>query len=92
MISDVEGKIAKKRVKGKAMTVYYKLIDLNTVAKDDGKTTYIFDGATGKWEVDRNQIVADRIHETDGESIGKCEQISQAEAQTLIGREEDGTE
>lgn len=74
------------------MTVYYKLTDLDTVAKNDGKTTYIFNGATGKWEVDRNQIVADRIHETDGEGIGKCEQISRAQAQTLIGYEEDGTE
>jgi hypothetical protein len=74
------------------MTVYYKLLDLDTVAKDDGKTTYIFDSATGKWEVDRNQIVADRLHATDGESIGNCEQISQIEAQSLIGYEEDGTE
>ncbi len=74
------------------MTDYYKLLDLDTVAKDDGKTTYIFNGATGKWEVDRNQILADRIHETDGEAMGKCEQISQAEAQMLIGYEEDATE
>ncbi len=74
------------------MTVYYKLHDLDTVAKDDGKTTYIFNGATGKWEVDRNQIVADRIHETDGETMGQCEQISQAEAQMLIGYDEDRTE
>ncbi len=74
------------------MTVYYKLHDLDTVAKDDGKTTYIFNSATGKWEVDRNQILADRIHETDGETTGQCEQISQAEAQMLMGYDEDRTE
>ncbi len=74
------------------MTVYYKLIDIDTVAKNDGKTTYIFDSATGEWTVDRNQIVADALHETDGESMGKCEQISKAEAQMLIGYKEDATE
>lgn len=74
------------------MTVYYKLRDLDTVAKNDGKTTYIFDGTTGKWAVDTSRIVEERLEQTDGESIGLCEQISQTDAQTLIGYEEDGTE
>lgn len=74
------------------MTVYYKLRDMDTVAKSDGKTSYIFDGETGEWAVDANGILASRLSETDGERAGGCELISQAEAQAMLGYEEDGTE
>ena len=74
------------------MEVYYKLHDIDTVAMDDGKTTLLFNEVTGKWEVDKNRVVADRLENVDGESMGVCEQISKDEAQSLIGYEEDGTE
>lgn len=74
------------------MEVYYKLHDIDTVAMDDGQTTYIFSDATGKWEPDTNRVVADRLENVDGESLGICEQISKDEAQLLIGYDEDGTE
>lgn len=74
------------------MEVYYKLQDLGTVAMDDGKNTYVFNDATGSWEVDNNRVVADSLENMNGESLGVCEQISKDEAQSLIGHEEDGTE
>ncbi len=62
------------------------------VAKYDGQTTYVFNNETGEWDVDMNRLLTDRLLETDGEDVGRCEMISQAEAQRLIGYEEDGTE
>jgi len=74
------------------MEVYYKLYDIDTVAKNDGNTTYVFNDETGKWDVDKNHVVADRLENADGGSLGVYEQISKDEAQLLIGYEEDGTE
>jgi hypothetical protein len=74
------------------MEVYYKLNDMETVAMDDGKTAYIFDHETGKWVVDTNRLLSDRLHNTDGLSLGRCEQISKDEAQQFIGIEEDHIE
>lgn len=74
------------------MTDYYKLHDLDTVAKNDGKTTFIFDGSAGEWVVDWNHILTERLEEADGETMGKCERITEAEAQMMIGHEEDRTE
>jgi hypothetical protein len=72
------------------MADYYKLTDLETVAKHDGKTAYLFDFASGNWEMDTNSTLAQRLAQ--GTNGGKCERITQEEAQMVIGHEEDGSE
>lgn len=74
------------------MEVYYRLHDIETVAMDDGKTAYLFDEPTGRWVVDRSQLLSDRLNNADGQSLGSYEQISKDEAQEIIGHWEDRTE
>ena len=72
------------------MAAYYKLNDIDMIAKQDGGRSYLFDRETGGWAEDDGNLLADRLIGFDGESIGACVEISQEDAQQAIGRVEDG--
>jgi hypothetical protein len=74
------------------MAVYYKLNDIDTIAKQDGGKSWLFKRDAGGWVEDTQDILASRFIGEDGESIGACVEISEQDAQQAIGRVEDGAE
>jgi hypothetical protein len=74
------------------MAVYYKLNDIDMIARQDGGRSWLFDRETGGWVEDTQNVLADRLFGEDGESIGACVEISEADAQQAIGRVEDGVQ
>ena len=74
------------------MAAYYKLNDIDMIAKQDGGRSFLFDSGTGDWVEDSGNLLADRLIGLDGESIGACVEISQEDAQQAIGRVEDGVD
>jgi len=74
------------------MAVYYKLDDIDTIARQDGERSWLFDREADGWVADTQNVLADRLFGEDGESIGACVEISEADAQQAIGRVEDGAQ
>ncbi len=74
------------------MAVYYKLNDIDMIARQDGGRSWLFDRGAGGWVEDTRHVLADRLIGEDGESIGACVEISEEDAQQAIGRVEDGVQ
>ncbi len=74
------------------MAAYYKLNDIEAIAKQEGGRSYLFDREAGGWVEDDGNLLADRLIGIDGESIGACVEISEQDAQQAIGRVEDGVQ
>jgi hypothetical protein len=74
------------------MAVYYKLDDIDMIARQDGGQSWLFDRNAGGWVPDADNVLADRLYGEDGESLGACVEISEAEAQQALGRVEDGAQ
>lgn len=72
------------------MTVYYKLNDIDAIARQADGRSWLFDRAAGEWVEDTQNLLANRFFGEDGESIGACVEISEEDAQQEIGRIEDG--
>jgi hypothetical protein len=66
------------------MSYYYKLNDLDALAKQDGGTAYIYNKETRQWEVDTEGLFQSRLVGLDGEADASCERISEAQANALI--------
>jgi hypothetical protein len=72
------------------MVNYYKLIDLETVAKDDSNVPYIYDVKKSEWVADKDNKFMDRLMGYDGDRIGatnmldRCEKITEEEAMEFI--------
>lgn len=73
------------------MADYFYLTDMNMIARMDAGNSYIFDRARGEWIADTGNLVATHMG-TDGETEGRLRPLTEAEAQTEIGRVEDKTE
>ncbi|MDD5017641.1 MAG: hypothetical protein PHO15_06040 [Eubacteriales bacterium] len=67
------------------MSVFYKMKDLNTVAKQERDTPYIYDKETEEWKEDDSGLFEKRLNEFDG-SGGALEEISEEEAMDLLRR------
>lgn len=74
------------------MSVYYRLTDIDTVVKQDGDRTFVFDGTVNEWVRDRNNLLGDRFAEQDGEDAGSCVPISENEARAWLARQADSAE
>ena len=73
------------------MADYLFLADLDMVARMENGKSYLFDRARGEWMTDTGNLVATHMG-TDGEIEGRLRPMTEAEAQTEIGRIEDKTE
>lgn len=71
-------------------TIYYSLVDLDTVAKQEDDMPYIYDKETHDWEIDVTNLFADRLMGIEGENADNCHEITEEEAEELI-REYDST-
>ncbi len=73
-------------------TTYYHIIDLNLVGKEEEYVPYIYNKDSG-WEVDRNNILMDRVMGYDKDGIGssdmllRAEKITEKAASKLISEE-----
>ena len=74
------------------MAEYYKLNDINMIARQYGGRSWLFDRDAGGWVEDVQGLLANRLFGEDGESIGACVEISEEDAQQEIGRTEDGVQ
>jgi hypothetical protein len=74
------------------MAAYYRLDDIDIIAKQDGAFTYLFDHGVGGWVTDAQHILANRLTGEDGGKAGVFMEITQEEAQQAIGRAEDGVQ
>ena len=72
------------------MADYYKLNDIDAIARQAGGRSWLFDREAGGWVEDTQNLLANRLCGEDGESIGACVEISEEDAQQEIGRMEDG--
>jgi hypothetical protein len=72
------------------MAVYYKLDDIDVIARQDGGQSWLFDREAGGWVPDKDNVLSDRLFGEGDGSLGVCEMISEAEAQQAMGRVEDG--
>ncbi len=72
------------------MAVYYKLNDIDAIARQEGGRSFLFDRDAGGWVEDTQCVLANRLFGKDGESMGACAKISEEDAQQEIGRVEDG--
>ncbi len=72
------------------MADYYKLNDIDAIARQAGGRSWLFDREAGGWVEDTQNLLANRLFGEDGESIGACVEISEEDAQQEIGRMEDG--
>jgi len=52
------------------MINYYKIIDLNLIAKKEEHIPYIYDAEKGEWTVDKDNILTDRLMGYDEDRIG----------------------
>ena len=50
-----------KHNRGSAMIKYYKILDLNLIAKRGNYVPYIYDTEKGVWSVDSKNILTDRL-------------------------------
>ena len=50
-----------KYIMGSAMIKYYKILDLNLIAKRENYIPYIYDAEKGVWSVDSKNILTDRL-------------------------------
>ena len=72
------------------MAVYYKLTDIEAIARQEGGRCCLFDRDAGEWVEDTQSLLANRLFGKDGESMEACAKISEEDAQQEIGRLEDG--
>lgn len=73
------------------MADYFYITDLNVVARTENGKSYIFDAVKEQWVADTGNLVAQHTG-TDGETEGRVRPLTEAEAQTEIGRADDNTE
>jgi len=73
------------------MADYFLIRDLNKVVRMEAGKSFVFDKSRGDWVADTGNLVAQHMG-TDGETEGRVQQLSEAEAQTEIGRIEDRAE
>ena len=66
-----------------AETAYFRLTDLNLVAKLEDRTPYIFRKGAG-WSVDSENLLMDRIMDYGDASVFNYREISEKEALKLI--------
>ena len=70
-------------------TAYYRINDLNIIAKEEDYVPYLYDKNKG-WVVDDENKLSDRLIGYDGDSIGdsdmlfRVEEITEEEAMKLI--------
>lgn len=64
-------------------TTYYRIKDLELIAKIENYVSYIFTRGKG-WVVDDNHILMDRMLEYGGHSVFDYDEISPKEAQDAI--------
>lgn len=64
-------------------TAYFKLSDLNIIAKLDDHVPYIFQKDKG-WVVDNNNLLMDRIMNFEDSSVFDYSEITEEEALNLI--------
>lgn len=71
------------------MAIYYRLDNIDMIAKQEGNETWLFDRERGGWVPDRDHLLPSRLLGGQG-GTGVCERISEEDAQQAIGRVEDG--
>lgn len=75
-------------------TTYYHIIDLNLVGKEEEYVPYIYNKDSG-WEVDRKNILMDRVMGYDKDGIGgsdmmlRVEKITEEAAGMLMPERQD---
>ncbi len=73
------------------MADYFYIEDLNAVARVENGKSFIFDAVKEEWAADTAGLVAQHMG-SDGEAGGRVRTLTEAEAQTEIGRADDNTE
>lgn len=74
------------------MCIYYKLNDLDTIAKrdDEDNIPYIYDKCRHNWASDNIHLVAERLVLMDGRKTDVCQEISVDEALYFVNQQECG--
>jgi len=73
------------------MADYFLIRDLNKVVRMEAGKSFVFDKSRGDWVSDTGNLMAQHMG-TDGETEGRVQPLSEAEAQEEIGHIVDKTE